>query len=65
MLVAPTETWQAITYGLLALQEAAKRVLGVHLEVVGQNTDAAPSSLKVAEIWGMIVSTLCYPHILR
>ena len=65
VLLAPTETWQSISYGLLSLQEAAKRVLGVSIEFAGQNTDAASSAFKVAEIWQMPISTLCFPYIIR
>jgi hypothetical protein len=65
VLLAPAETWKGLTYGLLALQEAAKRVLGINITFAGQNTDAHSSALKVAEVFEMQISTLCFPHVIR
>jgi hypothetical protein len=65
VVLAPTETWQVLVYGMLALQEAVRRVWHRNMKFKAQNTDAHTSSLKAAKVMKLEASTLCYPHIVR
>jgi hypothetical protein len=65
VLLTPAETAFAHTYALLALTEAAKRVLDIEITIAGQSTDAHAASLKTTEVFEMKLSTICFPHVLR
>jgi hypothetical protein len=65
VLLAHTETADNHTYALLALVEAAKRVLCVTITIRAQSTDAHLASIKTAETFKMQFSSICFPHVVR
>jgi hypothetical protein len=65
VLLAHTETANNHTFALLALVEAAKRVLGVTITIRAQSTDAHSASIKTAQTFKMQFSSICFPHIVQ
>jgi hypothetical protein len=65
VLLAPSEAYIHHLYAVLALKEACKRVLKRDLNILAQNTDAHKSTVNLARMLPIPISTLCYPHIAR
>jgi hypothetical protein len=64
-LLAPTETWQALIFLVLALMESARVVLHRQTKVIGMNGDAHTSAFKFVHKMQIETHTLCFPHIVR